>query len=101
MALPEIFGGVVPPLCTPFTAGGEVDAASLERLVEDQVQGGVSGIFALASTSEAGARNDAQRREVLELTVKFLNGRVPVLAGAIAMSTGPVIDYAGMVEELG
>ena len=101
MALPEIFGGVVPPLCTPFTAGGEIDAASLERLVEYQVQGGVSGIFALGSTSEAGAMNDAQRREVLELTVKFVNGRVPVLAGAIAMSTGTVIDYARMAEELG
>lgn len=45
--------------------------------------------------------NDAQRREVLELTVKFVNGRVPVLAGAIAMSTGTVIDYARMAEELG
>lgn len=87
MAMPEIFGGVVPPLCTPFTANGEVDAASLERLVEYQIDGGVSGIFALGSTSEAGAMNDAQRREVLELTVKYVNGRVPVLAGAIAMST--------------
>ena len=101
MAYPENFGGVVPPLCTPFTNDGKIDAASLERLVEYQIEGGVTGIFALGSTSEAGAMNDAQRREVLELTVKFVNGRVPVLAGAIAMSTGTVIDYARMAEELG
>lgn len=101
MAYPEIFGGVVPPLCTPFTANGNVDAASLKRLVDYQIDGGVSGIFALGSTSEAGAMNDAQRREVLDLTVKYVNGRVPVLAGAIAMSTGTVIDYARMAEELG
>lgn len=101
MAYPENFGGVVPPLCTPFTNDGKIDAASLERLVEYQIDGGVTGIFALGSTSEAGAMNDAQRREVLDLTVKFVNGRVPVLAGAIAMSTGTVIDYARMAEELG
>lgn len=101
MAYPEKFGGVVPPLCTPFTNDGKVDVASLERLIEYQIEGGVTGIFALGSTSEAGAMNDAQRREVLELTVKFVNGRVPVLAGAIAMSTGTVIDYARMAEELG
>ena len=101
MAMPEIFGGVVPPLCTPFTANGEVDAASLERLVDYQIEGGVAGIFALGSTSETGAMNDAQRREVLDLTVKYVNGRVPVLAGVIAMSTGSTIDYARMAEELG
>lgn len=101
MALPEIFGGVVPPLCTPFTAEGGIDSESLERLVEYQIAGGVTGIFALGSTSEAGAMNDAQRREVLELTVKYVNGRVPVLAGVIAMSTGSTIDYARMAEELG
>lgn len=101
MAMPEVFGGVVPPLCTPFTAEGEIDANSLERLVNYQIEGGVTGIFALGSTSEAGAMNDAQRREVLELTVKFVESRVPVLAGAIAMSTGTVIDYTRMAEELG
>lgn len=101
MAMPEIFGGVVPPLCTPFTTDGAIDLASLERLVDYQINGGATGIFALGSTSEAGAMSDAQRREVLEHTVKFVNGRVPVLAGVIAMSTGSTIDYANMAEELG
>lgn len=101
MAMPEIFGGVVPPLCTPFTTNGEIDSDSLERLVEYQIDGGATGIFALGSTSEAGAMNDAQRRTVLDLTVKFVNGRVPVLAGVIAMSTGSTIDYSRMAEELG
>lgn len=101
MSLPANFGGVVPPLCTPFTANGEIDSASLERLVNYQIEGGSTGIFALGSTSEAGAMNDAQRRQVLAETVKYVDGRVPVLAGAIAMSTGTVIDYAKIAEELG
>lgn len=101
MAMPEIFGGVVPPLCTPFTNDGAIDLESLERLVEYQIEGGVTGIFALGSTSEVGAMNDAQRREVLENVVKFVNGRVPVLAGIISMSTGSTIDYARVAEELG
>ena len=34
MAYPEIFGGVVPPICTPFTTDGDVDVASLEKLLK-------------------------------------------------------------------
>lgn len=101
MALPANYGGVVPPLCTPFTLNGEIDADSLKQLVEYQINGGVAGIFALGSTSEVGAMNDAQRHEVLDLTVKAVNGRVPVLAGVITMSTGSTIDYARQAEELG
>jgi 4-hydroxy-tetrahydrodipicolinate synthase len=101
MTYPEIFGGVVPPICTPFTPDGKVDTASLEKLLRYQIDGGVTGIFALGTTSETGALTDAQRTQVLETTIGTVAGEVPVLAGALASSTGAVIEYAQQAQELG
>lgn len=101
MAYPEIFGGVVPPICTPFTDDGSIDTTSLEKLLKYQLDGGVTGIFALGTTSETGALTDAQRKTVIETTVGTIAGQVPVLVGAIAMSTNAVIEYAQQAGELG
>lgn len=101
MTYPEIFGGVVPPICTPFTSDGEIDVKSLENLLRYQIDGGVTGIFALGTTSETGALTDAQRTTVLETTVGTVAGQVPVLAGALASATGAVIEYARQAEALG
>lgn len=101
MTYPEIFGGVVPPICTPFTPEGDIDTASLEKLLRYQIDGGVTGIFALGTTSETGALTDKQRTQVLETTIGTVAGQVPVLAGALASSTGAVIEYAQQAQELG
>ena len=39
--------GIIPPVCTPLTAEGEVDTLSLERLVGFLLDAGVSGLFML------------------------------------------------------
>ncbi|MDI3422225.1 dihydrodipicolinate synthase family protein [Streptomyces luteolus] len=86
--------GVVPPVCTPLDAAGEVDTASLTRLVEHLVDGGVHGLFALGSSSEVAFLTDHQRTVALETVVDAVNGRVPVLAGAIDMTTPRVEEHA-------
>ena len=48
------FRGIVPPLLTPRTVGGELDLDSLNRLVNHLIDGGVHGIFALGSSGESG-----------------------------------------------
>ncbi|MBD2895916.1 dihydrodipicolinate synthase family protein [Spirillospora sp. NPDC000708] len=93
--------GVVPPVCTPLTPGLDVDAASLERLVDHLVGAGVDGLFVLGSTSEVAFLPDAHRRTVLETVVKHVAGQVPVLAGAIDMTTLRVIEHARAAAELG
>ncbi|WP_406531033.1 dihydrodipicolinate synthase family protein, partial [Streptomyces sp. I8-5] len=50
MPLTSPLHGVVPPVCTPLDPRGEVDTASLARLVDHLIDGGVHGLFALGST---------------------------------------------------
>ena len=40
------YQGVWPVMITPFTADGEIDYASLERLIAWYEQGGATGLFA-------------------------------------------------------
>lgn len=94
MDLPVPLRGVVPPLCTPLTPAGEVDTASLNALVERLLEHGVDALFALGSTGEAAYLTDAQRRLVVQTTVRAARGRVPVLAGVIDTATARVLEHA-------
>ncbi|WP_405837844.1 dihydrodipicolinate synthase family protein [Streptomyces platensis] len=101
MALPAPLHGVIPPVCTPLDPRGEIDTASLTRLVNHLVDGGVHGLFALGSTSEVAYLTDAQRGTALEAVIKAADGRVPVLAGVIDTTTPRVLDHARTAAALG
>ncbi|GAA3445437.1 dihydrodipicolinate synthase family protein [Planomonospora venezuelensis] len=95
------FGGVVPPVVTPLTPDGEVDAASLERLVDFQIEAGVTGLFALGSSGESAFLTDARRDKALEVVIRTAAGRVPVLAGCIETTTARVVERAEIAAKLG
>ncbi|MEU3493442.1 dihydrodipicolinate synthase family protein [Kitasatospora cineracea] len=95
------FSGVVPPVVTPLTADGDIDTASLERLVGFLLEGGVDGLFALGSSSETAYLTEAQRTRVLEVVVGANAGQVPVIAGCIETTTNRVIERALISRESG
>ncbi|WPO73835.1 dihydrodipicolinate synthase family protein [Streptomyces sp. KN37] len=101
MTLPTLLTGVVPPVCTPLTPDREVDTASLVRLVDHLVAGGVNGLFVLGSTSEVAYLTDRQRAVVVDTVVRHVGGQLPVLAGAIDMTTPRVLDHVRMLTEAG
>lgn len=101
MPLTSPLHGVVPPVCTPLDPHGEVDTASLARLVEHLVDGGVHGLFALGSTSEVAYLTDEQRATALATVVGAADGRVPVLVGVIDTTTARVVEHARSAAGLG
>lgn len=97
----KILRGVVPPVCTPFTANYGIDEKSLRRLVNHLIDGGVHGLFVLGSTSEVAFLTDSQRKEVIRIAIDETAGRVPIVAGIIGMTTFPVIEHAKVAVEAG
>jgi 4-hydroxy-tetrahydrodipicolinate synthase len=87
-------GGVIPPLTTPLTRDGDIDAASLERLCAFQLEAGVDGLFMCGSSGEVALLTDAQRARVIEVAAGAAAGAVPVLAGVIDTGTARVIEHA-------
>lgn len=76
------YKGVFAAAPTPFLKNGNVDVVTAEKLTNNYIENGISGIFALSSTGEYFAMGHKQRREMVDATVNAAAGRVPVLAAA-------------------
>ena len=96
-----ILRGVVPPVCTPFTSDYEVDEKSFRRLINHLIDGGVHGLFVLGSTSEVAYLTDKRRADVIRIAIDETAGRVPVVAGAIDMTTFRVNEHVRAAVEAG
>lgn len=99
--LPENYGGIIPPLCTPLDANLEVDTQSLRRHINFHIEAGVHGIFMLGSTGEAIGLSNQQRATVLETAVDVSAGRVPVFGGILDTSTVRSIEHARVAQQAG
>ncbi|KDQ70394.1 dihydrodipicolinate synthase family protein [Streptomyces halstedii] len=93
--------GVIPPVVTPLTADGELDRASLERVVGHLLDGGVSGLFALGSSGETAYLTPGQQDEVIKVITSAAAGQVPVLVGAIETTTNRAVERARAAAALG
>jgi 4-hydroxy-tetrahydrodipicolinate synthase len=94
--------GVLPALITPFTGDGSaVDGDGLAANVERLVAAGVGGLVPGGSTGEFTTLSHAERREVTEITVEAAAGRVPVVAGTGALSTGETVALSVHAERAG
>jgi 4-hydroxy-tetrahydrodipicolinate synthase len=96
------FHGVLPALITPFTGdGAAIDADALTAIVERLIRGGVAGLVPGGSTGEFTTLTDAERRELIEVTVAAAAGRVPVVAGTGALSTRETVELSVHAERSG
>lgn len=95
------FHGVFPYLVTPVRESGEVDDAVLSRLCDDLIKAGVHGLTPLGSTGEFAYLSAAQRRRVVEVTIKAAAKRVPVVAGVAATTTADAVAQAREYERMG
>jgi 4-hydroxy-tetrahydrodipicolinate synthase len=93
--------GVVPPLISPLTDSGEVDAAAIDALVEHVIGGGATGLFVLGGCGEGAWLTGDQRDGVVRAAAKAAGGRVPVLAGVMLPATGPASEAARRARDEG
>jgi 4-hydroxy-tetrahydrodipicolinate synthase len=98
----EPFHGVLPALITPFTEdGGAIDEDALAALVERLVGAGVGGLVPGGSTGEFTTLSNAERRQLIEVSVEAAAGRVPVVAGTGALSTRETVELSLHAEQAG
>jgi 4-hydroxy-tetrahydrodipicolinate synthase len=74
--------GVMTVLPTPFADHGQVDFASLRRLVDFAITEGSAGLVCFGLASELYKLSDAERTEILATVLQQTAGRVPVIAGS-------------------
>lgn len=94
------FRGSIPALVTPFKAGG-IDEEAFAALIDWQIAQGSHGVAPVGTTGESPTLSHAEHRRVVELCVKAVNGRVPVIAGAGSNNTIEAVDLARHAEKAG
>jgi 4-hydroxy-tetrahydrodipicolinate synthase len=99
--MPSRLSGVLSALLTPFDADDRVDDATLRRVVDRNIDGGVHGVVACGSTGEFTTLSAAERRHVVETVIDQTAGRVPVVAQTGAQSTDEAIELSRHAERSG
>lgn len=79
-------------LVTPFTASGEFDRKTYERLVAFQVEQGVDGLVPCGTTGESPTLSWEEQGIAVDLAVRAAAGKVGVLAGAGSNNTAEAVQ---------
>lgn len=90
--------GIWLPIITPFRED-MVDLKSYEKLINYYIDKGISGIIPLGTTGESPTISDMEYELILDKTMEYVNGRVPVLVGAGGNYTKNVIEKIKLVEK--
>ncbi len=93
------FTAIVTPMQGDDARSLDLDA--LERLVEQQIAGTIDGLVACGTTGESVTLTDEEWATVVQSTIRFARGRVPVIAGTGTNSTHKTIALSQKAQEMG
>ncbi len=88
-----VFTGAATALITPFK-NGAIDFDSFERILEQQIAGGISALVVSGTTGEGSTLTDGEHRELIKFAVEKVAGRVPIIAGTGSNDTAYAIDLS-------
>ena len=86
------FSGCFTALVTPMKKNLEVDWEGLKKLVEFQVEQGVSGIVATGTTGESPTLTWDEHEKVIEKVHEYISGRCITIAGTGSNNTEEAIN---------
>ncbi|MDD5015679.1 MAG: 4-hydroxy-tetrahydrodipicolinate synthase [Atribacterota bacterium] len=93
--------GSIVAMITPFTKNDEVDEKGIKELVEFHIKNGTDGIVPCGTTGESPTLSHEEHKRVVELTVKAVAGRIPVIAGTGSNCTKEALDFTSHAKEAG
>lgn len=87
-----IFKGTGVAMITPFTKSNKIDFDALKNVINNLIENLVDYILIMGTTSEAVCLSENEKKDLLNFSLKEINGRVPVLLGLGGNNTAVVID---------
>ena len=96
-----MFQGSITALVTPMLPTGELDFASLHKLIELQLANGTSALVVAGTTGEAPTLAKAEFESLLSKTLEIVNGRVPVIAGTGSNNTQATVAQTARAAAIG
>jgi 4-hydroxy-tetrahydrodipicolinate synthase len=90
----QVLQGSLVALVTPLLKNGDIDYESLSNLLDWHIENETDGIVSVGTTGESATLNVKEHIEVIDYSVKYVQNRIPVIAGTGANSTGEAIELS-------
>lgn len=95
-----MFQGVYTAIITPFREG-KVDEKKLEELVALQVEAGVQGVVACATTGEGMYLSAVEQKRILEICARICKDKLRVIASTSTLSADDTIAQTREAQKAG
>src|SRR2546421_12133991 len=92
--------GAMTAMVTPFREG-RLDENRRREQIECQIKNGIDGLVPVGTTGELPTLDFKEHARVLELTVQFARGRVPVIAGTGGNATSEAMELHQIAKKVG
>jgi 4-hydroxy-tetrahydrodipicolinate synthase len=97
--------GVFPALFTPLKDDdpsrlrNSIDYDKAKRIIDDLIAAGVSGLVPVGTTGQSPTVSHRQHVDIIKFTVDYVDGRVPVIAGAGSNCTRETIEVIQAIQK--
>lgn len=97
----KLFRGTYTAVITPFTNDNKTDWKAYEKIIEQQIAGGVEGIVFMGTTGESPTLTEDEHAEILERSVRIVNKRCHVIHGIGSNNTNTAVKLSKIASQAG
>jgi 4-hydroxy-tetrahydrodipicolinate synthase len=94
-----VFRGTATALVTPF-CNGEIDFTALARLIDIQIQSGITALVIGGTTGEAATLSDGERYDLYKFCAECIRGRAKMILGTGTNDTRAALRHTKLAESL-
>ena len=95
------FEGIFSPTITPLDEKERVDEFGFINQLNRLIDNGIHGIYLLGTSGEFTTLTNTERERAMDIAVKAIGGRVPIICGVMDTSTQRVIQNIEVAEQFG
>ncbi|MFX0197026.1 MAG: dihydrodipicolinate synthase family protein [Candidatus Hodarchaeota archaeon] len=97
----EVLKGIFPAMVTPVTDTYKINEKVLHQEIEFLINSGVDGLVLLGESGEYVAVAEKERKTAIDLSLKMIKDRLPLIVGVLSPGIGDAISFATYAKNAG
>ncbi len=95
------YAGTWTAIITPFHEDGSLDEGALRKIVQRQIENGVTGVVPVGTTGESPTTSAAEDARIFEIVVEEAAGKIMVMAGTGSNCTREAVEHTEAAKRAG
>ena len=97
----RIFTGAGVAILTPMHEDGSINYDEFKKLIDWQIENGTDAVIVCGTTGECATMTEEEHIDCIRFAKEYVNGRVPVIAGAGSNDTAFAVQMVKECEKIG